>query len=89
MLFLWISTILIIYCQIFGAIETNIQGKETIGIDDNFKEFSYNNVKINNEYVLEEVTDHIDNTVDDPNRTEGPICEISENLNNNKKKIIL
>lgn len=67
------------YYQIVETIISNIQGEETIGIDDNFKESSYYDVKVKNEYIFEEVTDHIDNTVDDRNITEEPIFETSEN----------
>lgn len=51
------------YFQIIGAIITNIQEEKNIDIEYNFKESS-DNVKEKNESIIEEVTDHIDNTVD-------------------------
>lgn len=72
------------YYQIVETIISNIQGEETIGVDENFKESS-DIVKKKNESILEEVTDHIDNTVDNPDITEEPICEASEDLTPKKK----
>lgn len=66
------------YCQVVATIITNIQGEKTIDIDDKFKESS-DNVKEKNKSIPKEVANHIDNTMDNPDITEEPICKTSEN----------